>query len=284
MNSKSETKLASRHTSDSISFRREGAAEDLVVQHAPPDARPYLHPLRAPDEKGILTEDRPSHHLWQHGLYVGLNDVNGVGFWMEGLSEYCRKTDGTFHPQPLATPEVSGGTARWAVVTEYRDPAGATMMTEEQRLTLRVTADEYVLDLDWALTAATDLRFGRYDYGGLFLRMPWREDVAAATLTSEGVTAQPEAEHHRARWVAAWMNIEGRDGPAGIAIMDHPGNPDHPVTWRVDGQYGFGPNRCVAGPWELKKGERTLSRYRILPFCGPARADAVERSYKSFAS
>ena len=242
-----------------------------------------MHPLLAPDGRGVLTEDRPAHHLWQHGLYIGLHDVNGTGFWMEGLYEPCRETDGTIHPRPLDPPEVRGDTARWTVTSEYRDAAGSPMMVEQQNWMLRAAEGEYVLQLDWTLEAAIDLRFGRYDYGGLFLRMPWREDIEAGVLTSEAVTAQPQAEAQRARWVAVHMAIEGRDNPAGVAIMDHPDNPRHPAPWRVDGQYGFGPNPCIAGAWELPKGQRTLSRYRILPFCGCARGETIEASYAEFA-
>ena len=276
--------LSFRHTPHSISFLRPGTDDELVVQQARPGHRPYLHPLHAPDGRGVLTQDSPAHHPWQHGLYIGLNDVNGTGFWMESLYESCRATDGTIHPRPLDPSEVCGDTARWTVVSEYRDAAGRPMMAEGQRWTLRAARDEYVLDFEWSLEAAIDLRFGRYDYGGLFLRMPWREDVAAGVLTSEGIAMQHEAEAQRARWVAAHMTIDGRDDPAGIAIMDHPANPGHPVTWRVDGQYGFGPNRCIAGPWELKAGERTMSRYRILPFCGTARRDLIEASYTEFTT
>jgi len=266
-----------------ISVMKPGMPGELVVQNAPADLRPFVHPLRAPDGDGVLTEDRPDHHPWQHGLYIGLNDVNGVGFWMEGLHEPCRETDGTLHPRPLEPPELSDGIARWRVVTDYCGPAGERMMTEEQRWTLTLTRTGYLLDFDWELKAGVDLRFGRYDYGGLFLRMPWRPDAAAGVLTSEGISEQARAEAQRARWVAVHMNIDGRQDPAGLVIMDHPDNPGHPVPWRVDGQYGFGPNRCIAGAWELRQGERTVSRYRVAPFCGVGRADRIERDYEEFA-
>ena len=79
-----------------IRISRPGSREPLVVQKANPNQRPYLHPLRTPCERAIMTEDRPPHHAWQHGLYIGLNDVNGIGFWTEGLQKGREHLDGTF--------------------------------------------------------------------------------------------------------------------------------------------------------------------------------------------
>jgi hypothetical protein len=55
----------------------------VLVQEAPEQGRPYIHPLHAPKGGGILTENAPGHHPWQHGLYVGLNDVTGLKVWAE---------------------------------------------------------------------------------------------------------------------------------------------------------------------------------------------------------
>ena len=49
--------------------RADGTA--LLEQHAAADHRAYIHPLMAPDGKGVYTENEPKHHPWQHGLYVG---------------------------------------------------------------------------------------------------------------------------------------------------------------------------------------------------------------------
>ena len=79
------------------------------MQEAPEFGRPYIHPLRAPKAGGILTENAPGHHPWQHGLYVGLNDVNGIGFWTEGLGA-DRDKDGSFACRELKDPNTGWGT------------------------------------------------------------------------------------------------------------------------------------------------------------------------------
>jgi len=259
-----------------IDLFRGDAPEPLLTQHAAPDRRPYLHPLRAPDGRGVLTEDAPAHHPWQHGLYTGLNDVGGVGFWKEGDG------DGTFHPRPLAALVIQSHTARWEVETEWRAPHGRHLLTETQAWQFTDEGRACTLDLYWSLRAEVDLTFGEYAYGGLFLRMPYRKETGGAAINSEG-RRNADAEAQRARWVAVAMPIDGRDDAAGIAMMDHPANPEHPVPWRVDGQLGVAPSRCIAGAWQLAAGESARYRHRLLLFCGAADPAHIEASWRAFA-
>jgi len=268
---------------DRILVFRAGHAEPSLVQSAAPDQRPFIHPIVAPDGRGILTEDAPAHHPWQHGLFVGMNDVNGAGFWLEGLREAQRAADGTFHPRPLASPKADGAGARWSVETEWRAPGGAPLLDETQAWRLVDERATLALDMEWTLRARTDLRFGEYAYGGLFLRMPYRREWGGEALNSESQDATG-AEGQRARWVAVSMPVEGRPDAAGLAILDHPSNPDHPVPWRVDSQLGICPSRSIAGAWQLAAGEATSSRYRVLAFTGPIQEPWVESQWQAFAA
>ena len=276
--------LRAEHTPESLTLYRSGLTSALVTQCAVADHRPYIHPIRAPDGVGELTENQPGHHLWQHGLYVGLNDVNGVGFWTEGMND-SRERDGTFHPHPLAPPIVTGNRAEWDVITDWRYPDGKPMLTETQTWSLEDRGDSLALDLTWELRAATDLRFGQYSYGGLFLRMPWRADTGGDLLTSEGAAKTDAAEGRRARWIALAMPIPERaSGSAGIALLDHPSNPEHPAPWRVDNSFGIAPSRCIAGEWHLACETTSLSRYRVYVYVGGISRDAVEAEWRQFAA
>jgi Methane oxygenase PmoA len=142
-----------------------------------------------------------------------------------------------------------------------------------------------VLDLSWTLRAIPDVRFGRYDYGGLFVRMPFRRESGGEVLTSNGAHTQSQcehqrAEHRRAKWVAIAMPIEGRAGKAGLAVMDHPSNNQHPLPWRVDHELGIGPGRCIVGDWSLTKGQSITFRHRLLGFVGPIDSTTIDRVYK----
>ncbi|REE67968.1 methane monooxygenase PmoA-like [Paenibacillus taihuensis] len=275
------TFLSVESTETCIRIFRGGTSEPIVEQRAEPGERPYIHPVVAPDGGGVLTENAPPHHPWQHGIYVGLNDVNGVGFWEEGLRN--KPTDGSFNPLRLQAIIVGPHYAAWEVETEWLDPNGQPMLVETQAWGLHDHGDRYELDLVWSLRAVTALAFGQYAYGGLFLRMPYRDEFGGQAINSEGRIGG-EAEGQRARWVACCMPIEGRADQAGIAFLDHPGNAEHPVPWRVDGQLGISPSRCIAGAWQLAEGEVSTSKYRVLVFCGSTDSDVVNASWQSFAS
>jgi hypothetical protein len=264
-----------------IAFFRVGEEEPFAAQCALEDHRPYIHPLRAPDRAGVLTEDAPDHHPWQHGLYVGLNEVNGIGFWLEGLGREPER-DGSFHPEPLAKPQIEGECASWQVRCQWRGPEGDSLLDEVQDWTLRDLGEVVELDMIWRLTARVDIEFGQSKYGGLFLRMPYRDQVGGRALSSEGLSL-PEIEGQPARWVAVAMPIAGRVDEAGVAIMDHPQNDGHPVSWRVDGQLGIAPSRCIASAWHLTQGQTAVNCYRVVAFTGAIDAADLESRWQAFA-
>ncbi len=274
--------LQAESGSERLVLRRACAAAPLLVQHAPAHRRPFIHPLAAPDGQGELTEDMPAHHPWQRGLYVGLNEVDGVGFWKEGTGA-AGERDGTFHPASLSTPTLAGSRASWQVHTQWRAPGGEPVLAETQAWRLGDGGGVVELELDWTLQALRATRFGQYAYGGLFLRMPYREHSGGAVLSSEGL-GLPQVEGQPARWVALCMPLPGRRGEAGVAMLDHPGNPGHPVPWRVDHQLGIAPSRCIGGAWSLAEGEVSTSRYRLYLFCGPIDPEVVEAQWRAFAA
>ncbi|SFM38835.1 Methane oxygenase PmoA [Paenibacillus sp. 1_12] len=279
MNDISKDGLRATFSEHKLCFYRSGWEEPMLVQNAEPAKRPFIHPIVAPDGAGVLTEDAPPHHSWQHGLYVGLNDVNGIGFWEEGVRG--NPNDGTFHPKPLQPAVLKDNQARWTVETDWKHPSGEVMLVETQAWTLHDLGTAYLLDLKLTLQAKKELTFGRHEYGGLFIRMPYRKESGGNACNSEGLQ-NAEAEGKRARWVAVSMPIEGRNGMAGVAFMDHPDNPEHPVPWRVDGQLGISPSRCIAGEWKLGQGQSQLFKHRVFVFVGAVDMEQVEGNWKLY--
>lgn len=139
------------------------------------------------------------------------------------------------------------------------------------------------LELDWTLRGLRAITFRQYPYGGLFVHMPYRAEVGGTVRTSQGM-GFPQAEGQPARWVALCMPLPGRRGKAGVAMLDHPGNPGHPVPWRVDHQLGIAPSRCIGGAWHLREGESTTSCYRLYLSCGATDPQAVEAQWRAFAA
>lgn len=132
--------------------------------------------------------------------------------------------------------------------------------------------------MHWTGTVRVDVTFPRYDYGGLFLRMPWKEETCGTAINEWG-QQNHEAEGQSARWVDVGVPIEDRDDCGHIAILDHPHNDGHPVAWRVDGQLGVGPCRSRLGEWKLAKGESADMRYRLVVYTGGFERDRIEQAW-----
>lgn len=251
----------------------------VLEQYVAPDARPFIHPIHVPGGAGVLTQDAPPHHPWQHGLYVGLNDVNGVGFWAEGLDPRRASTDGRFRSRLVGDAKAESGVARWTVATDYLDLAGEVMLDDRQDWSVTVTGDRLELDLSWELHARRDLTFGEYAYGGLFLRMPYRDEVGGRVFDSEGRSS----DGCRARWVAVEIALPETDRVVLAAMLDHPGNPDAPVPWRIDNELGIGPSPSIAGAWTLAVGATKTFRYRLSVFGSSVESATVDEAWQRYA-
>lgn len=228
----------------------------VLEQHAAADRRPYIHPLMSPDGKGVFTEYAPGHHLWQRGLYTGLHAVNGVNFWEEEKDR--------FHCAPIVKPVIDGSKASWDVKDRWTLPDGSPVFTETQAWTLEDFGTNYVLNVTWTLAADAEATIGKWAYGGLFLRMPFRSanKTRQEARNSRGKKNRA-AEQQVAEWVEVSMPIAGLKENGVVRIEDLPGNPGYPNPWRVDGQLGIAPSPCIRGNIKLAKGEKFVNRYRL---------------------
>jgi putative membrane-bound dehydrogenase-like protein len=269
-----------------ISILREGEQVPILTQNARSDHRPYLHPIVAPDGNGNVTEYSPGHHPHQTGLYWGFTRVNGESVEEETLKKWFYRPDKPedvakaigrdffHHPgaeywrlQSATVTTASGEEVGWQTVYDMLDATGAAILTETQTWTMRVEDERYVLDLEWSGEAHTRFTVNEFDYGGLFLRMPWHEGVRGEAVNAARQRDQ-QAEGQRAMWLDVGMQVEGRDDLAHIAIFDHPTNGGYPTPWRVDGQLGVGPVRARLGDWTIEEGSSELVRHRLIVYTG----------------
>ena len=139
-----------------------------------------------------------------------------------------------------------------------------------------------MLDLEWRGDAKTDVTIGKYDYGGLFLRMPWREGIAGEVVNAARQRNE-RAEGQRAMWIDVGMQVAGRTDLAHIAIFDHPTNVGYPQAWRVDGQLGVGSARSRDADWAIGKGRSEVIRHQFLIYTGALNDVEMTNAWSEFS-
>jgi hypothetical protein len=157
----------------------------------------------------------------------------------------------------------------------------APFLTETQNWAIEETCGKYILDLEWRGEAKTDLTLGKMYVGGLFVRIPWRPEDRAEAVNSAG-RRNGDAEQQHANWTDVGIQTPGRSNLAHIAVFDFPGNAGFPTPWRVDQQFGFGPN-TEGTEWKLAKGMDKVFQYRLIAYCGDLDVAAMTREWKQFA-
>ena len=244
-----------------ISVYRKDGDKPLMTHISKKNNRPYIHPINAPDGKGVMTEYRPGHHLHQTGLYWGLKLVNGRDFFMNWNENFYRQVSSTIT-------KAKGKEVKWQTVYDLLDENKNVVLTETHNWTLQDRDGKYLLDLDYACVARTNITFGKFYVGGLFLRMPWTKATEGQIINSMGQRDVKEAEAQRAIWADVGVSIAGRDDMGHVAILDHPENVNFPTAWRVDSQLGLGPSRQILGDWKLDKDQTQKFRFRLVFYTG----------------
>jgi putative membrane-bound dehydrogenase-like protein len=258
-----------------ISVLNANSKATILTQNAGENFRPYIHPITAPDGKGILTEFSPEHHKHQTGLYWGLTSVNGRNYFANPGNGYWKRVAARII-------EKTGSIVRWQTVYNLLDEMGTPIMTETQTWSIQQDKGKFLLSLEWQGEAKTDITVAKYPYGGLFLRMPWKPGINGEVINAARQRNQ-KAEGQPATWVDIAMQVDGRNDKAHIAILDHPENKGYPQKWRVDEQMGVGPVRAHDADWSIKKGETETVKHQLVIYTGEFNDIEMNNVWAKFA-
>ncbi len=264
---------------DRIHVFRGESDSPILTQSAQPDFRPYIHPIVAPDGKRILTQFSPGHHKHQTGLYWGFTRLNGRDYFHHPEGTHWRRVAVRIVTAEAAT---SADSVQWQTVYDLLGKDGSVVLQESQIWSMSARDGSYTLDLQWTGDAKTDITIGKYDYGGLFLRMPWTPETDGEVVNSaRGLGAR--AEGQRSVWLDVGMRIDGHTDYDHIAIFDHPQNKGFPQPWRVDDQMGVGPTRARLGDWKIAKGNQEKIRHQLFIYTGKLDDVAVTERWSRFS-
>lgn len=275
---------------DQISFQVDGR-EWLRYHYGDRLPKPYFYPVMGPAGAPVtrLTHPRdPSSHAHHLSLWIGHHDVGGANFW-----EHMKSPARIVHDRIVKIDD--GDHASLTILAKWLDGDRKPLLLDERIWTLRprletLGADgfgEYTLDLQLKLTpAAPDIVLGKTNFGLAAVRvakMMGTKDGAGTIRNSEGrVNEQELMPHRRARW----CDYSGRPRAGvlnGIALLDHPSNPNHPSYFHVRGDGWMGSSFTYESSHVVSKERPLVLRYRFFVHSGAGDPKALDAEWERWA-
>jgi hypothetical protein len=254
----------------------------------------FIHPLWSPRGQ-VLTQIQPADHYhhygiwnpWTHTVFEG----DTVDFWNLGkrqgtvrFARFVSISDGPVFGEYQALHEH---------VVFKKDGAKKVALNELQSVRVYQPGkqDYYIADITIELSCAgtSPLQLLEYRYGGLGWRATeqWRDDNSEV-LTSEGKTRN-DADGTRARWLIIQGSVD--NDYAGVVILSHPANYNHPEPLRLwpenhngrgDVFANFSPTKNMG--WLLEPGQRYVLKYRLVVFNGRFTKEKAESAWQNYAA
>jgi hypothetical protein len=253
--------------------------------------RPFLHPVATPSG-AVLTRNAPEDHPWHHGLWFTIKLVNEENFWEEyDAYGVLRHTEA---PHVVGT-DLSANVDVSGELTWIRPDRETVVIDEHRTLThLPLDATAYAIDVDTTITPRVDVLLDRTPfttwggYGGLALR--GRGDWTDTRILLADGDERERALGERSPWCDLSGSVDG--GEAGIAFLDHPHNPRHPVPWYAStraatyGDEGWSNFLNAAFLWDealpVAAGEGLRFRYRVVVHDGAWDASQVQDAWETY--
>ena len=264
--------------------------------------KPYLWPLRAAtgtyvtrmwpmekveEEASIAKPD----HQHQRGLWFAHDSVNKLDFWNNEASYTTPNRGKIVLAGPVkVTSGKNSGTIR--ATFDWTDLSGHKILTETRVMTFYADKDDRRFDLDITLAPVEQVVFGDGKDGVLGIRMRpiLQEDKGTGHITNaDGMEGEKQLWGKPSNWCDYSGDIHGEK--VGIAILDNPANPRHPVRWHARAYGLFAANPF--GVWQfdhsLPKSDMTLEpgqtlrfRYRIIIHPGDAKSANIAADWDQY--
>jgi len=267
---------------DEVSFQRDG--EEIARFHFAQDQRrPFVFPIIGPAGRSLTRMGHPrdpvshSHHnsVWFSHQFVG-----GVNFWADNGGRIA-------HLRVLRY-EDGDDVALAETENAWLDRENRPVLHDRRRVSTRaLPGKEWLLLLDLQLEArAADVTLGGSPFGMLGVRMAKTigvHDGGGTIRNGEGGVDEDGCFRKPARW----MDYSGPITPTaveGIALLDHPQNPNHPVPFHCRNDGWMGAALTFSGALVVKKGEPMRLRYALYIHSGMPEVAKIEEQWKAFSA
>lgn len=254
----------------------------------------FIHPLWSPRGQDLTRINAPDHYhhwgLWNPWTQT-IFEKDTVDFW-----NLAKKQGTVRFAHFLST--ISGNIfAEFKTLHEHVVFAktGGDKIALNEVQSVRIyhsphNSNYYIADITVQLNCASEspLQLLEYRYGGLGIRATeeWNRDNSRI-ITSEGKNRR-DADGTRAKWCMIQGAVKGDH--AGLVVMSHPTNYNHPEPLRVwpedmnnrgDVFLNFSPTKNMN--WMLDPGKNYVLQYRFLVFNDSLSKEKAEAAWQHFA-
>jgi len=271
--------------------------------------KPYLHPLRTSsgiyvtrmwpmekvaEEASIAKPDHPH----QRGVWFAHDSViaNGVklDFWNNEAS-YTTPNRGKIVLAKLG--EITSGKDKGSIAAtfDWTDLEGHKILTESRVMTFYDDPKLRIIDFDITLRADGKVTFGDGKDGAFGIRMrPVLQETGGTghIVNADGLEGEKQLWGKPSNWCDYWGEINGEK--VGIAILDHPDNPHHPVRWHARGYGLFAANpfglavftrdKSQDGSVTIEPGQSLRFRYRVIVHPGDEKAADIAGQWARYTA
>ena len=260
---------------------RIGGQEYTRYQFGSPRWKPYLYPLRAANGLSLLAQE-PTDHRHHHGLWVGHGRVNGVDCWLE------RPNSGKIVHIAFETVYSGAEQGGFTETCKWVAPDETVLLHDRRTLTFYALSPEArAFDFELLLTAPgqTPVSLASTNEAGL----PHIRVADGLTVNTGGTLTNAEGkknERETYRQRSSWLDCSGKLGwrTCGIAVFDHPHNPDYPTRWFTRDYGPFSPNFGFfrSEPLVITPEAPLHLRYRIYTHSGDAIEGEVQAAWEEY--
>ena len=275
--------------------------------------KPYLWPLRAASgtyvtrmwpmeevsEEQKMVEEKvvKNDHQHQRGMWFAHDNVNKLDFWNNEAS-YTTPNRGKIVLKKID--EVKSGKTKGSVAATFEWSAmsgdAPPILTESRVMTFYADPKDRILDVDITLTALQEVTFGDGKDGvfGIRMRPILIEDKGGTGHLSnaDGLVGEKQLWGKPSNWCDYSGEVNGEK--VGIAILDHPDNPRHPVRWhaRAYGLFAANPfglsaftnDKTENGAITISPGQSLRYRYRVIVHPGDAKSAEIAALWNKYVS
>jgi len=244
---------------------------------------PFFFPVNGPKTGSSVTSMRNGEYPHHSSLFFGCDRVNGGNFWQEGLERGRIVSKGALITEQDASHVVISDACDWV------RPDAPSPVRDRRKITITAPREGLVqIDFEISLDMLQDVTIEKTNHSLFSIRMDPDLSVkfGGTMVNAEGESAEKGTFGKK----SAWIDFYGKRGGfnEGIAILQHPSNPDYPAPWFTR-DYGFFSPTSLYWPADDKatligKGETVSMKYRVLVHEGDTQAAGIAAEFEKYSN